>query len=164
MNCPQGYNEPYSEKYFGREGCVECTIKECLIPSVNHEIGEWYPYWLDELTSLKSEFIARANDLKLDYFHTIGVKVREGLEQCKKKYGEQLMQDSADRLGIGLTTLYYCKNFAEMYPKIDDCPAVSWSKAKKLIDAKGDVKVLSQECEHPNKIQVWWCTKCRKKI
>lgn len=161
MNCPLNYKTPYDVL---REECQKCLTKVCLLPSVNHDIGEWYPYWLDELTSLKSEFIARANDLKLDYFHTVGVKIKAGLEQAKKKYGEQLMQDAAGRLGVGLTTLYYCRNFAEMYPKLDDCPAVSWSKAKKLIDAKGDVKVLSQECKHDDFELVKWCRKCHRRV
>ena len=158
-NCPNSYETPY---VLGREGCVECLTKVCLVPAVNHEIGEWYPYWLDELEHFKGQFISMADELRMNYMHGVGRILEEGLSKATKKYGEKIMQEAAKRIDMGMTKCYEALAFYRLYPDIKQCPAGRYSQVKKLIESKGDVKVLTQECKHAW-ISIEVCDKCGKR-
>jgi len=161
MNCPQGFNTPY---ILGREGCVECLTKVCLIPAVSNEIGEWFPYWLDELEHFKGQFISMADELRMNYMHGIGRILEEGLSKAQKKYGEKIIQEASKRVDMGLTKCYEALNFYRLYPDMKQCPASRYSQVKKLIESKGDVKVLSEECKHIETELVKRCVKCGKVV
>ena len=158
-SCPQGFNTPY---ILGREGCVECLTKVCLVPAVSNEIGEWYPYWLDELEHFKGEFISMAEELRMNYMHGVGRILDEGLSKAQKKYGEKIIQEAAKRVDMGLTKCYEALNFYRLYPDMKQCPASRYSQVKKLIESKGDLKVLSQEHKH-KWITVELCQECGKR-
>ena len=161
IDCPQGYKTPYD---ILREECKSCLTKVCIVPSVNHEIGEWYPYWLDELEHFKGQFISMIDQLRIDYMHGVGRILEEGLSKAGKKYGERSMQEASKKIGMGLTKTYEALNFYKLYPDIKQCPASSYAQVRKLIDAKGDQKVLSQECEHKETELRRWCIKCGKVV
>jgi hypothetical protein len=161
MECPEGYKTKYD---ILREECKNCLTKVCLVPAVSNEIGEWFPYFLDELEHFKGEFISMADELRMNYMHGIGRILEEGLSKAQKKYGEKIIQEAAKRVDMGLTKCYEALNFYRLYPDIKQCPASRYSQVKKLIESKGDVKVLSQECFHREIELIKRCKKCGKVV
>ena len=98
-SCPQGFNTPY---ILGREGCVECLTKVCLVPAVSNEIGEWFPYFLDELESIKIEHMKLVRTTMLECYHAIGGRINKEFKDKKKAdtYGEKIMHEASKRLKI----------------------------------------------------------------
>jgi len=162
-SCPQGFNTPY---ILGREGCVECLTKVCLVPAVSNEIGEWFPYFLDELESIKIEHMKLVRTTMLECYHAIGERINKEFKDKKKAdtYGEKIMHEASKRLKISESYLYEMRAFSAMYPDLLKCPVDTWNSARKLVKAEGDMKGLLEECKHENTVMVKWCNECHRRV
>lgn len=154
-NCPQGFETPY---VLGREGCDTCEIRECLIPAVNNEIGEWYTEWLGSLDGWKEAFRTDIDEVKKDKMNELGKLLDEAFKQTPKKYGARIVKDAQERTGIGQTMLYLAHEYylSDMYKTQK---SLSWSQVKKKLEGK---PITSQECKHEWE-SVMICKQCGKR-
>ena len=160
MNCHLNYKTPYD---ILREECKSCLTKVCIIPSVNNEMGEWYQEWLGHLEGWRDCFRGDIDDKKKEYMDKLGKLIDEAFNQAPQKYGSKIVKDAQEKTGIGQTMIYIAHKYylSDMY-RTD--PSYSWAQVKKLIESKGDQKVLSQECEHKETELIRRCLKCGKVV
>lgn len=175
MKCPNDYSKFDDLK----DECLECPqyqpckegkfqSKEVVKRHTYAVAEEWYPYFIDELLSLKSEYYMREAELRMMFYHELGRRlIEEVLENKQNKgraqYGEKILHECVNFLNISISNIYSAIKFYRMYPKLEDCPAVNWSKAKKLIANDGDTKVLS-ECLHKHTEMRKFCKDCHRQV
>ena len=167
MNIPNDCTKSFNTLNETCNECVDkkedCPFQKSLVTYYSDEIPEeWFNYHLDGIYNALKHFRELERRLKMDVKHEIGSLMINTMNNFSRSdsYSKKIVQNTAKTVGIGERDLYYCIAFAGQWKRVDDCPANTWTEAKKLIDGREQKK----ECRHKHTQMVEVCSDCNKRI
>ena len=125
---------------------------------------EWYGAMLDDIKSCLTERIHAAREEVILAHWEVGKRIGEEKERLES-YGSSYCKRISQDLGVGLSTIYFCLNFAERVPELESPPEEYQKFLSKYGKNNSWHKVVHEFLSPPKtKEDLGICPTCKRKL